>query len=830
MRRFWAFICMVCSLLVVVLFNSQAVINGFNTSLEYSGGREVVFQLTEREGGINLTSSYISDKIMGRLDLAGANNSRVEVVKSEDSNPSFEVRVSVSTNTTSEYNNIVRILKSNTGNTSLSISTATDYVVKGSDFFDFDKDIMQLNYNGVSPLPAFVVGSTTVFDELKNKAAEAESEDVKKTLYVWENKTDEDTYDTAFGKENGREDVKAKIIATLSVDDYDSTNEIINISKDEAGNEFTISSARSYVNARNATDYGFDIEFLYDNYIKASYPTNALTLSIVGFCAGIALLFVGLSLLYGFSGLVSSVSILFGSLIQAMIFSFLGFEFTPISISAMVLTVGLASFIQFNYFERIKAELSKGRTINKANSEGYRKSFAVTLDSCVIIFFTSLFAFLLGKGMIRTFAGVALIGSLTTFLIVNYFSKWMMYWLTTAPFFNKGNRTFGLRLDNKGLIVKLKKDNYINNNNAKKNRNISFISLAASIGICAISVLAISLSSGVSNIFNNSGDYGQTYRLDAKFTTLRSISDDNTVVDATEFIDAIQTADTTLSKLNDIVVSTTFNRVETVDENYVDTYTSYVSLETNRLLTDDEFGAFRSIVEGFDWSAGYSAEIKVTSSVSKTGESVHNSNSMFLILGLTIIFAATYYLLRYGISVALSSIITSTIPTVLTVALLAITRLPVNSTSLFSILIGLMIINILYLTIFARNKELIKDTKLRILTSEQRLEILNQSINFSIVPTLYTAIATIIVMIVFSAFVGVNAITLCVGVILSLILGLLSSLFISPNMYYFFKTNIKFSHKVDVSKLSQSARNRRLALEEQEKNEPRETIVPGIND
>ena len=43
MRRFWAFICMVMTMLVVVIFNSKAVLQSNNKYLEYKGGREAVF-------------------------------------------------------------------------------------------------------------------------------------------------------------------------------------------------------------------------------------------------------------------------------------------------------------------------------------------------------------------------------------------------------------------------------------------------------------------------------------------------------------------------------------------------------------------------------------------------------------------------------------------------------------------------------------------------------------------------------------------------------------------------------------------------------------------
>ena len=54
MRRLLAYISMVLSLLVVVLFNAQSVYLSNNLGLEYQGGREAVLQFTKRDDGADI--------------------------------------------------------------------------------------------------------------------------------------------------------------------------------------------------------------------------------------------------------------------------------------------------------------------------------------------------------------------------------------------------------------------------------------------------------------------------------------------------------------------------------------------------------------------------------------------------------------------------------------------------------------------------------------------------------------------------------------------------------------------------------------------------------
>ena len=824
MRRFWAFICMICSMLVVVLFNAQAVIGSKNLSLEYDGGREAVFALTERENGKELNISDISEQIMNRLDVAGAKNSEVEVTKSDENHSSYKARVKVSTKTQAEYDNIIRVVKSNT---TLSVSTATDEVVLGSELFSKDQ-IMQLDYEGITPVPSFIIEDTQNFKHLKDRAAEAEDENLKKTLYVWENKTEEDTYDKAFGKENGREDVKKKIIATLNVDDFNEETGLIKLNADENNNPFTISSARSYVAARNVKDYGFDVEMIYDNIVGPSYREGALLDSMIGFGVALLLLFIGLIVFYGWSGVISSVSILVGSMIQLMVFSFLGFEFTPITIGAMLLMLVLATFVQVSYFERVKSELAKGRNIVKANSEGYRKSFWTTLDACGVVFFTSLLAFALGQGMVKTFSGVGLIGSLVVFLVVNYLTKWMMYWMVSTPMFNTKNNTFGLKINEKSLVNKMKDKEFINYGKTKKKTAWSFGTLLTSLVILTTTALVGVFAFGPEKMVNTQGNYGTTYRIDTKFVTSRALSEDSNIVDITNFYDEISAdqEDEALKNIKDNVLSSTFNRKETLDKEYVETYTTYVSLELKNPLTDSEFDALKTRIETFDCVAGYDNEVEVTNSIGKSALVLHNNNNMYLVLGTTIIFASLYFLVRYGIAVALSTLLTSTTVTAGFVALITICRIPLNSTSLFGVLIGLMILSILYVAIFARNKELVKENKRKHLTSEQYSETLNEAIKFSIVPVLMTVAATIVLALTFLGFGGLNVLAYRLFIIAFVIIGGFSIFLLSIYFYQFFKSHISLTSKGTLNKW----RHRKKKPVVQEVNEPCETIVPGIND
>jgi len=833
MRRFWALIVMVLSLTVMICFNIQAVYDSNNLSLEYDGGTEVVLNVSKRDGGIELNHDDIEEKFADRLDLAGVDNYDLEVLGTD------QVRISLAPATVNDFDNIMRIVKASG---ELSFFTADDYVIDGTDLFD-DKDPLTLEYDGATPIVAWNVGDDQVYQDLLAQAQEVETEPdsegettTNTTVYVWENyDADFDTYDLAFG-DDSLDDVTAKVISTVDLSNYDEDNEYITISTDENGDPFTVSSARSFVNAYNAEDYGFDVDYVYSNSIDATYPAYAMRNLLIGI--GVSFLFMILALIieYGVTGLLSGLSISVATLIQIMIMNFVGFTFTPISIAAIVASVLLGIFININYFQRVKNELMKGKSIEKANIEGYRKSFAVTVESCALVFVISLFMFALGQGMIDTFGGVLLIGSLTSFLFANYLTKWMTYWMMTSSVFSKEGRTFGLSTTPRKFEKKITSHNYVSEKSTKRGKN-SFI-VTASIVILALlaGYLTIGLTDGISSYYNNSGDYADTYRLNISYKTLRTVSDEKSY----DSIDTViadlcysqdQDGDYTGHDAffdEDDIVSYTFNRIETVETDYVETYTVYISFEfADEISTEmnDSLSAYFSGGTYYDMIANdYFEETEVNSYVGVAGDDEHNNFYLYLVLGMTLVFAGLFYLIIHGIYAALAVTFANALTLGLGLLILLLTNLPFNSTSMFAILFVEVVNSLAYITAFVRMREIKKDERRKYPNIEQRTQFLNQSIQYASLTINYLYLFSLISGIAIAIFGGTDLMTLAILLIVLSVFGICTTYLFGFNLY------LEFANKIQVRNVNLKKKRFKKKPIVIDKNEPHETIIPGIND
>lgn len=834
MRRIWAFICMVLSLVVMIVFNAQSIYEANNLSLEYNSSKEVVIQVDQREGGISLNRNDISSKITSRLDLSGASNYQVEVQINSSDTSIGEVRVKLSSKNDEEYNNIVRILESNNN---LTLTNSNGDEISYTEVLGDSKNIMELDYDGINPKPKFVIGNITKYNEFIAKNDSITDETLKKNIYVWANKTEEDTYDRAFGNEKeGIEavsEVKNKIIATLSTDNYSKQeNEdygYFSVSTDEKGNSFTISSARSYVNALNATDYGFNVKHLYENIVNPVLASNSRSTLLIGYGVGLLLLIIGFCLAYSLSGLLASLSIATSTMFVFLIANFVGFIFTPVTSLAVIFSIVTASFVLVYTFNRIQIEYIKGRSIEKCHYEGFRKSFKPNIAIGFVVFFTSLFTFFLGKGVIKSFSGYLVIGSILSTFVSYYLAKFISYWLFTSPLINKNLSLLGIRKEENKLSKKLESKTYVSYDNKKKSKIVSCSVFALTCIVVLATFLGLYFTKGANNIFNNSLDYKNAYRINVTYVTEREISDEQTYTDFNDFASDLNSAEELkdIFNTNEDVASYTFNRVETYDiEKSEKTYTYYISMLVEKDLSDDQIATLQGyITTGLDGRlALYSnTPISFDTSVSAKGDVIHNNFYFYLCSGMIVVFASCLILLVYGLYASLQVGLLLAIEYGLGMSLLALTRLPFNSFTEYGVYFSLLATSITLIPVYQRFRELRKDTKSKKASLEEQIKLFNTSFqeNFISICAIDLFIFIIGLVCIFAG--GSSLFSAGIIMIVMTLIGFIYTTTLAGYDYMNFRDtiklkpihiNIKHNKKKDIIN----------------KNEPQEAIVPGIND
>lgn len=553
MRRIFAFLTMVLTIVLSILLLSQPIAESVKLSNDYGQGMTLVYDITKRkdqadsEGntvpGTNLTDIDINQLIMDRLDSVGVRGAEVTLNNPKEANGNGydsqtnidgdnyqRLRITLPQKSSSELENIKLVLQS-TG--ILTVTDAENHAYSGTNFFASDTPA-EIKYDAGKPYLLLHLKDDSTWQTFKKEAEGVKDSSLQKQMFIWRNfDKNTDNYLAAYPAKDSNLApdtlVKSKILFRDSTDSaYSSDDVALKFTSykdaDNTSHEWTISSAKAMAASINAKDYGFDISLAYTNEsVSPTLGRDALRNTIIGFAVAYVVIFIVMICLYGWAGLVSLISNSAALTINVLVFSLLGFEFSPAAVIGLAFSVILGVIINANYFERIKNEISKGRDILKANKEGYRKSFLLTVDLTAGSFIFALAAFFLTKDMTQVALGVVTIGSVLAFFITNYFTKWMLYWLSTASsVLSKGKNTtyFGLKPHKQGTPL------YVVDNvedlpkkeidkNVLKKKNIFGLVIASA--LLVFGAVGLGITGGIKggdNMFSRSGSYQSQYRID----------------------------------------------------------------------------------------------------------------------------------------------------------------------------------------------------------------------------------------------------------------------------------------------------------------------------
>ena len=173
--------------------------------------------------------------------------------------------------------------------------------------------------------------------------------------------------------------------------------------------------------------------------IGPSLGADAIRSGAIAAVVGISLVFLMLFFYYGlWFGLVGALGLLFSSVIILGLLGGFGATLTLPGIAGLVLTIGAAIDGNVISFERIKEELKIGKGIKNSIQAGYEHSTMTILDVNASHLLSALALYAYASGPVKGFAVTLIIGVLASAFSNLVFAKWMLQILArrrdfTAP-------------------------------------------------------------------------------------------------------------------------------------------------------------------------------------------------------------------------------------------------------------------------------------------------------------------------------------------------------------------------------------------------------------
>ena len=751
------------SVLGIVLTSAvliPTVFNSITKGLDLAGGFEILYQIKPSEKGQKLTSTDVQDTyrtMLRRIDKLGVSEPELTI----------------------EGKDKIRVKLAGVSD----IEAAREYItVAGELTFRDSKDNKLMDKTVLSTGTAAKVstddkGNPAILLNIKDKdlfydVTTKISQTEDQLIVIWLDYVDGvDSYGSS--KCGEFEDLNsAKCLSAATVKQGFSSNVIIQ------GN-FTEEQVKNLVDLINSGSNNVKFTEISSQTVGSAFGEDSLTKTELAGIVGIVLIILFMTLIYRFSGFISSSVILIYTFMTFLIFYLIDGVLTLPGIAALVLGVGMAVDANVITCERIKEELRKGKDLKSAYKNGIKNSFSSILDSNVTTFIIAIILFIFGESSVKGFATMLIINIIMTMLIVVVITRLITYTFVKTKFFDNKIKMF-INQSKKEIKKSLEEvDSKFEKKIAK-----DYVSNFKKFVIIPIVILVVS---GVLLFINKGFNFGIDFTggtditiTNAKDASVKKINKDINELGYT-IISSSKSDDVYYVKITDTLDKEGVNKVNNMLESKYEAKTD-ISVVSNLVKKDLIKNAIIAL--------------------------------LYALIGIII-----YISIRYRLSYALSAVLALIHDSIIIVALFGILHLEINSIFIAAILtiIGYSINNTI--VIFDRVREN-KNKKFNSNFSKDDLkEIANKSIKETMLRSINTTITTILPIICLIVLGSKEIVEFDIAILIGLIAGLYSSIFMSSSIWVHIENKLQ-------SKKNNKKKDKK---EKPKKKKVEELSVKGIN-
>ena len=161
-----------------------------------------------------------------------------------------------------------------------------------------------------------------------------------------------------------------------------------------------------------------------EDIVGPSLGQASINAGVFSFIVALVLLMVYMCTMYGFiPGMVANGALVLNLFFTLGILSSFQAALTMSGIAGMVLALGMAVDANVLIYERTKEELRAGKGVKKALADGYSNAFSAIFDSNLTSIITGIILFNFGTGPIRGFATTLIIGILISFFTAVFMTR-----------------------------------------------------------------------------------------------------------------------------------------------------------------------------------------------------------------------------------------------------------------------------------------------------------------------------------------------------------------------------------------------------------------------
>ena len=187
---------------------------------------------------------------------------------------------------------------------------------------------------------------------------------------------------------------------------------------------FTPEQAKDLANVLKSGKMPAPAHIVQEDIVGPSLGQESINAGIFSFVVALILLMIYMCSMYGFiPGMVANGALFLNFFFTLGILSSFQAALTMSGIAGMVLSLGMAVDANVLIYERTKEELRAGKGVKKALADGYSNAFSAIFDSNLTSIITGIILFNFGTGPIRGFATTLIIGILVSFFTAVFMTR-----------------------------------------------------------------------------------------------------------------------------------------------------------------------------------------------------------------------------------------------------------------------------------------------------------------------------------------------------------------------------------------------------------------------
>jgi SecD/SecF fusion protein len=174
------------------------------------------------------------------------------------------------------------------------------------------------------------------------------------------------------------------------------------------------------------------VKIIEERSASSTLGSDSIRSGIYAGVGGLVLVLIFVAVYYQLAGIVAILGLLVNIILLFGVMSMFNFVLTLPGIAGIILTIGLAVDANVLIYERLREEMSAGKTLGAAIESAYDKAFSVIFDANATTLITAAILFWQATGPVKGFAVTLTVGIVASVFSAMVFTRTVFGWMLEA--------------------------------------------------------------------------------------------------------------------------------------------------------------------------------------------------------------------------------------------------------------------------------------------------------------------------------------------------------------------------------------------------------------